>query len=254
MANIDFPSETIELPSRGWFYPEGHPLASGRLDVYYMTAKHEDILTSRNLIQKGVVIQKLLDALIATPNVKYGDLLIGDKNALMIAARVLGYGKDYEVDISCPSCNTKQQDAIDLTKLEERPITFEESKKGFNEFTYTLPIMKKVITFKLMTERDEELVSTQIEALRRNAGKLEPSQEMTTRMWSSILSVDGDTDRINIRSTVNKMPARDAHSFREYAKSVTPDVDFTYNFSCAQCGHEERMEVPFSVGFFWPQS
>jgi hypothetical protein len=102
MSVIDFPTETIELPSRGWYYTVNHPLSSGRLDVYYMTAKHEDILTSRNLIQKGVVIQKLLEALIATPNVKYSDLLIGDKNALMIAARVLGYGKDYEVDVSCP--------------------------------------------------------------------------------------------------------------------------------------------------------
>lgn len=254
MAQLDFPSETIGLPSKGWFYKEGHPLSGGTLDVFYMTAKHEDILTSRNLIQKGVVIKKLLEALLATPGVKYTDLLIGDKNALMVAARVLGYGKDYEVEVKCTVCDARQSDVIDLTQLKEREVEFSDAQKGKNEFFFTLPISKKLISFKLLTEGDEEQITTQVESLRRNAGKSEPGHEVTTRMWYSILTVDGESDRNEVRRFVERMPARDAQAFREHVRKVTPDIEFTYTFACETCGHEEVMEVPFTVGFFWPKS
>jgi len=97
-----FPTEVLSLPSKGLLYPKDSPLSKGTIDVKYMTAKEEDILTSQNLIEQGVVIDRLLESVIVTPNVKLGDLLIGDKNAIMIGTRILGYGKDYPITIIEP--------------------------------------------------------------------------------------------------------------------------------------------------------
>jgi hypothetical protein len=251
MTDFKFASETIELPSRGWYYSEGHPLASGKLDVYYMTAHHEDILTSRNLIQKGTVIDKLLESLIATPEAKYGDLLIGDKNALMIASRIMGYGKNYDVTVPCSKCEFKNDVTINLEECPEKNVPTDTTKKGQNCFEFTLPFSKKVITFKILTHQDEQDASKEIEALKK-AERSEVGKEVTTRMTYSILSVDGDPSKDTVRKFVEVMPARDAAAFREYGKSIAPDIDLSFNFECSECDHTERMEVPMGVTFFWP--
>ena len=93
-----FPTEEVTLPSKGLLYPEGSPLKNGVIEMKYMTAKEEDILTNQNLIERGTVIDKLLQSLIVTP-IDYNDLLVGDKNAILVAARILGYGKDYTLII-----------------------------------------------------------------------------------------------------------------------------------------------------------
>ena len=98
MAEYKFPTEMVELPSKGYFYSEGHPLSSGRVEIKYMTAREEDILTSQNLIKQGTVIDKLLEALVVDKSIKMDDMLIGDKNAIMVAARILGYGKNYDIE------------------------------------------------------------------------------------------------------------------------------------------------------------
>lgn len=251
MADFKFASETIELPSRGWYYPIGHPLSSGKLDVFYMTAHHEDILTSRNLIQKGTVIDKLLESLISTEGVKYGDLLIGDKNALMLAARIMGYGKNYEVTIPCPKCDIKNETTINLEECAEKNVPADQSTKGKNSFEFALPLSKHVITFQILTHKDEQDASKEIEALKK-AERSEVGREVTTRMVYSILSVDGDQSKDTVRKFVEVMPARDAAAFREYGKSVAPDIDLSFNFECNECDHTERMEVPMGVTFFWP--
>jgi hypothetical protein len=249
--DFKFASETIDLPSRGWYYPEGHPLSSGRLDVLYMTAHHEDILTSRNLIQKGTVIDKLLESLIGTPGVKYGDLLIGDKNALMLAARILGYGKMYEASVDCPNpkCKVNQTVQINLEECNERNVPTDESKKGKNVFEFELPFSKKVVTFKILTHHDEEEATREVEALKKGA---EIAPEVTVRLAQAILSVDGDTRKDTVRKFVEYMPARDAAALREYGKSVAPDIDMSFVFKCNDCDYSERMEVPMGVSFFWP--
>lgn len=253
MENEMYASEVIQLPSRGWYYPSEHPLSSGKLDVYYMTAKHEDILTSKNLIQRGVVIDKLMEALIADKNVKYDDLLAGDKNGLMIAARIMGYGKDYEVTVECPSCNTSSKKSINLETIGDKEIKFEDVQKGKNEFEFKLPYSKRLITFKLLTHKDEKSINNDLEITKKLV-KSEISTEVTSRMKQSILSVDGNRDSKLVRKFVDAMPARDAMAFREYVRTINPDIDLTFDFECPTCGHQSRLEVPIDVNFFWPNA
>jgi hypothetical protein len=248
-----YPSEVIDLPSKGWYYPQGHLLSSGRIDLFYMSAKHEDILTSRNLIEKGVVIDKLMEALIVNKDVKYGELLIGDRNAIMVASRILGYGKDYETNVTCPKCERSATIAINLEELTDKELEFTPESKGRNEFSFELPFSKTSITFKLLTYNDEKNAQRELEAVKRGA-KLEISQEVTTRMRYSILSVEGERDRLKIKDFIDNMLARDAMEFRKYAKKINPDVELMFDFECAKCGHEDRLEVPIDVTFFWPNA
>lgn len=253
MAESQYPSEVIELPSKGWYYPSDHPLASGKLDIYYMTAKHEDILTSKNLIQRGVVIDKLVEALIVDKKIKYEDLLIGDKNGLMIAARIMGYGKDYEVTINCPNCSREESQTVNLEEIGNKDVEFKPEQQGKNEFFITLPFCKRTIGFRLLTHKDEKDIQIELEQMKK-ALRSEISTEVTTRMKKSIISVDGVTDKKTIYEFVDSMPARDAQVFREFARKINPDIDLTFNFKCSSCGTEDRVEVPIDVNFFWPNA
>jgi len=156
---FNLPTETIELPSKGLLYPEGHPLASGTVEMKYMTAKEEDILTNQNYIKSGVVIDKLLQSLLIT-KFDYGDLLIGDKNAIMIAARILSYGKDYPVNYN------SEEITVDLSLMEPKKTDIE-YVRGQNEFSLILPVSKYEITYRLLTHKDEVDIEKEIKGLRR---------------------------------------------------------------------------------------
>lgn len=249
----DFPTEVIDLPSEGHFYPEGHPLSSGRLELKYMTAKEEDILTSQNLIKKGVVLDKLLDSLIVTPGVTPDDILVGDRNAVFIAARILAYGPKYEAKITCPKCGAESDVTINLAELANKEFDFSPFTRGSNEFTFTLPIMKKTVTYKLLTGKDEKGIDSEIKAMSK-INKNGPSSEVTTRLKHLISAVDGDEDRNLISSFVDTMPARDALELRRHIKETSPDFDMTFDFECGECGHDGRIGVPMGVSFFWPDA
>lgn len=252
-GTIDYPTMLIDLPSRGWFYPEGHPLSNGQLEMHFMTARHEDILTSRSLVVRGVVIDKLMESLIANKAVKYDDLLLGDKNYIIVAARINGYGANYQVSVLCPQCGTSSTHDINLENIENKLVEFKEEQRGRNEFSFTLPLSKKTITFGLLTHGDEKLIEAELAGMRKTGVQI--TQEVTTRMRRSIKSVDGETDGSLIREFVNNMPARDAMAFREYAQQINPDIDMTFDFNCSSCGHTEtKMEVPVDVNFFWPNA
>lgn len=247
------PLEIIDLPSKGWFYDSKSPLSNGTIEISPLLGMHEDILLSANFIRRGVVIDKLLEAIIGNSEVKYDDILLGDKIAIMVACRISGYGKTYEVQVECPQCSTKSNQEIDLETFKFKEIDFDLFIKGQNEFKFQLPFTKKTITFKLLTRKDEREIAVEIEAMRK-AFKNEGSKEVTTRMRYSILSIDGDTDRKTINDFVNFIPARDAMAFREYAKSINPDVEMSFDFVCQKCGHSVGMEVPIDVTFFWPNA
>lgn len=244
MAEYNFPTEAIDLPSGGKFYPEGSPLRSGKIDVKYMTAKEEDILTSTNLIQKGVVIDKLMESLIVTPGVKPEDLLIGDLNAVMIAARILAYGKDYPVQMACGNCGTRFDHVIDLSKLQTIDNTTETS-----EHELTLPTGIK-ITFKLLTRKDEKDIQAEVDGMKKFNGSVE--SDGTTRLKYMITSVDGNRDRKAVREFVDVMIIRDVRAFREKYKSVAPDVDFDLTIECTSCATTIKTRLPFGANFFWP--
>tara|TARA_B100000287_G_scaffold52120_1_gene46006 strand:+ start:1058 stop:1876 length:819 start_codon:yes stop_codon:yes gene_type:complete len=254
----EFPTEVVSLPSKGFFYSEDSSLKTGKVRIKYMTAKEEDILTSKNLIQKGIVLDELLKSLIVDNGeglpVKMDELLLGDKNAILISARILGYGAEYEFEMVDPSTEEKVKDSIDLNLLNTKEVNFDEHTEGQNEFTFLLPISKRNITFRLLTHKDEIEIGIEMKKLKKfvKAGGVEP--EITTRMKRAITSVDGSTDRGDINRFVDtEFLAQDARAFREYLGSVSPDVDMKYLYT-SDDGTETEVTVPMTVNFFWPSA
>jgi|TARA_R100000479_G_C6382806_1_gene201814 hypothetical protein len=246
MAEYKFPTEIVDLPSKGHFYVQGHPLSSGKVEIKYMTAKEEDILTSQNLIQKGVVIEKLLQSLIVDKSIKVEDLLIGDKNAVMVAARILGYGKDYKFTYD------GEEQSCDLTSLEAVDIDFSKFPRGKNQFEYKLPNSEREITFKLLTGADENEIDKEIKALEKISK--EQGFELTTRLKYMITSVDGKSEPSYINNFVeNEFLSVDSFEFRKYLSSITPDMDMSTTITDSN-GKEQVITVPITVRFFWPSA
>ena len=235
-----FPTEIVDLPSKGLLYSKENPLSSGTIEMKYMGAKEEDILTNTNYIQSGVVLDKLLESLIVTKtNLK--DLIIGDKNAILIASRILGYGQDYEFESNGRTYN------VDLTTLRDKELPTDVDYSNGNEFSFTLPASKVEITFKLLTHGDE----TQIEQELKGIKKLFPNgttPEITTRLKYMITSVNGDRERKNVREFVdNEILARDSRALRQEVKRISPDIDLTIKGDDG-----EDIAIPISLNFFWP--
>ena len=246
MADYKFPTEMVDLPSKGYFYFDGHPLSSGKVEIKYMTAKEEDILTSQNLIQQGTVIDKLLESLIVDKSVKLDDLLIGDKNAIMVAARILGYGKEYEFTYD------GEEKSVDLSELEPVKLDFSKLTRGKNEFEFTLPTSERVITFKLLTGSDEKKIDAEVKA-REKISKTQTSI-LTTRLKHMILSVDGKVEKSYINNFIdNEFLSRDSLAFRNYLSEITPDIDMTTKIVDSD-GEETEVVIPITVRFFWPST
>jgi len=245
MSELKFPTEIVELPSKGLVYPEDNPLSSGKIEMKYMTAKEEDILTNQNYINKGTVIDELLKSLIVS-KINYKDLIVGDKNAIMVAARVLGYGKDYSFTYE------GKEHVVDLSSIDNKVIDEESFTKGKNEFTFTLPTANVLITYKLLTQHDESKIDAEIKGLKK-LNKL-ASPELSTRLKHMILSVDGDTDKKAIRDFVdNYFLARDSRAFREHIKATQPDVSLTYEIEGPD-GDVKDIDIPIGITFFWPDA
>tara|TARA_Y100000031_G_scaffold5632_1_gene6864 strand:- start:203 stop:982 length:780 start_codon:yes stop_codon:yes gene_type:complete len=248
-----FPTEVVDLPSKGLLYSKDSPLAGGTIELKYMTAKEEDILTSRNLIQKGIVLDKLLESVIVDESVSLNDLLLGDKNAIMIATRVLGYGKDYTVQLTDPSTGEKQEETFDLTKVGDKKVDKKLFKGGKNEFEFELPSSKIKILFRLLTHKEEKEIEAELKALRKFTKESGISSEITTRLKKAILSVGGDTSLKRINEFVDgELLSRDSFAFREYLQEITPDIDMSFTFISEQTGEDTTMDIPLDVEFFWP--
>jgi len=246
MADYKFPTEVVELPSKGYFYFEGHPLSSGKVEVKYMTAKEEDILTSQNLIKQGTAIDTLLKSLIVDKSVNMDDMLIGDKNAIMIAARILGYGKEYKFTYD------EEEQSVDLSKLEPAKIDFSKFTKGVNEHTYKLPVSEREIGFKLLTGKDEDEIAEEIKAKKKISKN--QSFELTTRLKHMIISVDGKSEKSYINNFVdNEFLSRDSLPFRNYLSTITPDVDMNATIFDSD-GKETAVVIPITLRFFWPSA
>jgi len=262
VSDYKFPTELVDLPSKGLIYPKDNPLSSGKVEMKYMTAKEEDILTTQSYIKDGTVLDRLFQSLIigngdGTP-IKYIDLTTGDKNAVMIAARVLGYGKDYKVEIQDPFSDSKQEETIDLTQFENREYDgSNQTELHKNEFEFELPKSKRKITFQAMTESKERKVKHQVKAIEKASRKTKDvtSRELTTRLKNMILSVDGESDEKIIKNFVdNELFALDSQSLRAYIKDVIPDIDLQYEFVSEETGERREMLLPMDAGFFWPSS
>jgi hypothetical protein len=239
-----FPTEMVDLPSKGLLYPEGHALSSGQVEMKYMTAKEEDILTNQNYIKQGVVIDKLLQSLLVT-KFDFEDLLVGDKNAIMVAARVLGYGKDYTFTYE------NEEITVDLSEL--LTVDLDESKvtKGTNAFKYTLPTTGTEITYKLLTGKDEKLIDSEIKGIKRINKNISP--DLSTKLKHQIIAVDGDEDKKSIRDFVdNYFLAKDSSAFRTHIKQTNPDIKMTFIHNGSN--GEEEVTIPLQIQFFWPDA
>lgn len=244
-SKFKLPTETVELPSKGLLYPEGHPLADGTIEMKYMTAREEDILTNQNFIKNGTVIDKLLKSLIVT-DVDYNDILVGDKNAIMVAARILSYGSEYTFDWN----GTAQ--TVDLSTLTNREIDENFYQRGSNTFEFELPHTGNKVTFKLLTHRDEMEIDQEVKGLQKL--NKENIAEVTTRLKHIITSVNGSGEIRDIREFVDKyLLARDARALREEYSRVSPDVNLTFNFE-DENGAVQEAALPIGINFFWPDA
>ena len=244
-----FPTEVISLPSKGLVYPEGNPLAKGELTVKLMTAKEEDILTSAALIKKGIQLDKLLESIVIEPGVNINDLVIGDKNAILVTSRILAFGPEYEAKITDPFDREEVDVTIDLSQIKIKEI--EDSKLNRNnEYEFFLPISKTNIKFKLLTHGDELLINKDVEASQKT---LKTGNEITTRYRRIITEVDGNRDFGFISNFVaNRLLAGDSKALRKYIASISPDLDLKFEYTSPITGETEALRIPFGVSFFYP--
>jgi hypothetical protein len=240
MSEFKLPTEVVELPSKGLLYPEDSELAKGTVEIKYMTAKEEDILTNQSYIKNGTVLDKLLKSVIVS-KITFEDLLIGDKNAIMVAARILGYGSEYSFDY------LGESHTVDLSQIENKPLKEELFVSRVNEFTFTLPKSKNTVTFKLLTHKDEQDINRELEGLKKI--NKDSSPELSTRLKYIITSVEGNREKKDIRNFVdNYLLAQDSRALREYIKTIQPDVDLSFFPSEGS----DRVSIPIGISFFWP--
>jgi len=262
VSDYKFPTEIIELPSNGLVYPKDNPLSSGKIELKYMTAKEEDILTTQSYIKDGSVLDRLFQSLIVSNGdglpIKYVDLVVGDKNAIMVASRILGYGKEYNVEVTDPFSGEKQKETIDLTQFENKEYDgSKQTELHKNEFEFELPQSKRIITFQLLTESKERKVKHELESAKKQSKKMGDvtSKELTTRLKNMIVSVEGESDRNVINRFVdNELFAQDSKALRSYIKQVGPDIDLTWEFISDETGERKEMSMPMGTNFFWPES
>lgn len=250
---IDIPSANVPLPSRGLVYPVESSLhGKDSVDIKGMTTQEEDILTSAALIKKGTVITELIRSCLLDPSVSVNDLLSGDRNALMVAIRITGYGAEYNPMIQCPACESRQELNVNLSDLEIKPLEIEPVTPGHNQFAFKLPVSGRTVIFRFLTGKEEE----EILALMENKKKkgLQNSNVVTTRLFYSILSIDGETDRSKISKLISYMQARDSLALRQYIDKHEPGIDMRHPFDCKNCGHSEVVAMPMTAAFFWPNA
>ena len=253
------PTEFVELPSMGKYYPEGHPLHNKDvIEIRHMTAKEEDILTSRTLLKKGVALDRLLSNIIIDKRIDPDSLLVGDRNAVIIAARISGYGEVYETKVQCPSCMAQQKHAFDISDphvhnggefVREDLSVVATEDVGF--FETTLPASKIKVRFKLLTGKDEKGYLSNLE----DDKKKNKTERTVTRQLMRIIETVNDSPKFEHKKyVVENMPSKDSRYLRMAYRISAPNVDLIQNFECSECGHAAEMEVPLSADFFWPDT
>ena len=248
MSEHKFPTEVIDLPSGGKVYPKDSPLAEGKLELKYMTTREEDILMSQNLIKQGVVIDKLLDSLIVTKGVNQQDLILGDKNAVLVAARILAYGPEYTVEVTNPNnLEQKIEHTFNLTDCKFKDPS-DDVDYSDNLFDFETPIGKNKVKFKLLTGKEEALIEKDLE----QAQKVGYNSDISTRLRHTIIEVDGDNKPETIQSFSQNMLARDSRALRSYIQEISPDIDMTSEIEIG--GETVSVSIPLTVTFFWPQT
>lgn len=249
---IEIPVESVPLPSRGVIYKSASLFGKETLDIKPMTAKEEDILTSRAYIKNGSVISKLIQSCLSEDSIDPDDLISGDRNALLIALRITGYGADYELEISCPECGKTNKTSFDLTTLPIKRLVVDPVEIGVNEFEVVLPVTKKTVIVKFLTGKDEREMMIITERKKKNG--LNTESAITDRLNRSILSIDNITDKNKISMFVKNMPVRDSLALRRFLDKHEPGVDMKSHMTCTHCHEESEVDLPIGASFFWPDA
>jgi len=252
------PSEFVTIPSRG-AYPKGHPLHEKEtLEIYYMTAKDEDILSSEALLKKGVAIERFIENVIVDKNINPKSLLTGDRNAIIIAARSSGYGNAYETSVTCPKCGSKSTEVFDLDNPKIKETIYENDElnlgRGGDGYFFTqMPQSKYVVKFRLLTGKDEiEMVESKLKKKKRKIAGLE--NNVTNQFKRMIVDVQGINDQSMINRFVDVMTSRDSSHLKKCYNEVNPNIEIKNDFECESCGHQQELEVPLNADFFWPDA
>tara|TARA_R100001015_G_C4635368_1_gene205002 strand:- start:15895 stop:16809 length:915 start_codon:yes stop_codon:yes gene_type:complete len=260
---VNFPTEIIELPSKGLVYTKDNPLSSGLIEMKYMTAREEDILTTQSYIKQGIVLDKLFQELIISNGeglaINYNDLVVGDKNAIMVAARVLGYGKDYTIEIIDPTddAGKKQEQTFDISNLPDKEIAdIIHENPHVGEYPFTLPKAGKKIKVQLITHGEEKKLERKVAGIKkRSKGQDATNRMLSTRLKTLIVEVDGERNVPYINKFVDEMLlAQDARAVRTFIGDIMPDVDMSFKFISDETGEEREMEIPIGITFFWPDA
>ena len=250
---FEVPIELVPLPSGGVVYPVDSPLhGHDSVEVRAMTAREEDILTSKALIKKGTVITHLIKSCLTNKAIDVRNMIAGDRNALMIALRVTGYGQDYNVEVECPACSTRTKQSFDLAELPVKQLDIDPVDVGQNLFSFELPVTKKTVQFRFLTGADEEEITTTLD--RKKKSGLLGDNLVTTRLMYSIASIAGITDRSKINGFIRNMPARDSLSLRKHIDKHEPGIDMKSWMSCPSCLEDSEVRLPLGAGFFWPDT
>jgi len=250
------PTEFVSLPSEGKFYPENHPLHNAdTIEIKQMTAKEEDILTSRSLLKKGVALDRLIKSIIVNKSINTDTLLMGDRNAVLVAARISGYGNDYNTRVQCPGCGSQVRNEFDLNDYETASFDIDSLEVAVDydncTFTTMLPKMKQEVTFRLLTGFDERTMLSEFSAGQKKK-KNGNERTITRQLRQMIVAINGDTNQKLINFVVENMPSMDSRHMRVLYKKVTPNINLDHDFECSECGYEAELEVPLTADFFWP--
>lgn len=250
---FDIPVESVSLPSEGKLYAPTHPFHGlDSVEVRSMTAREEDLLTSTALHKSGMVINKLVEACLLNKSVDIDSLLTGDRDALLIAIRIIGYGSEYKVKLICPECDASFPHTFQLNKLTIKHLGAEPMQPGINRFAYTLPLSKLTVDFKLMTCGDERDLTNQEERKK----KILDSQiegRITSRLAASIIAVNGEEDRGKITKIATNLRAGDSRALRGYINKIDPKIDMSQDTKCTKCNTTSEVDVPLTSDFFWPE-
>ena len=249
--NFVTPTFFVDLPSKGKFYPEGHPLHNQeQVEVKEMTAYEEDLLTSKSLIQNGVVLNKLMDSVLVDKNIKGDSLIIGDKNAVLVELRGRAYGYDYKTKVKCPSCGEASRYEFSLFEpsliepSEQEGVTYLENSNVMIELSNGWKI-----ECKMLNGVDEHKIFKANEMKKKKKIDNQPHLDLYS---SIVVSIDGHTDKDLLSKGMMSLPSRLSREFKNKFQNSVPNVDLRQEFECSHCNYSEEMEVPLTAEFFWP--
>ncbi len=259
--NFVAPTEFVEIPSLGKFYREGHPLHGvTSVEIKQMTAKEEDILSSKSLLKQGVAVDRFLQSVLVDKKITTESLLVGDKNALIVAARCSGYGVDYSTTLTCPNCTAQTETEIDLLeatqlnhgyieKEAESPIEGVVGPTNLGNYLITLPQTKATFEVRLMTGKEEKAFTKRVETRRK---KKQGEAMMTDQFKIFTMSINGINIARQMYAFIDNLPVKDSRFLRAAYNQLSPALQLKHDFECGECGYEQEVEVPITAQFFWP--